>query len=92
MPVGAIATGSDTVFAEQGGGNGNLRDVDQHALAQADGVEVGAVGAQRQLVVGAALGIVVERARQAPPRDLAQILDIGDDGSRADDAHVSRRS
>ena len=68
------------VFAEQRGRDRNLRDVHQHALAQADGVEVGAVGAQRQLVVGAALGIVEQRARQAPPRDLAQVLDIGDDG------------
>mgnify|MGYP001422091248 CR=1 FL=1 len=65
-------------FAEQCGRDRNLRDVDQHALAQLDGVEVGAVGGERQLVIGAALAIVEQRARQAPPRDLAQVLDIGD--------------
>ena len=66
------------LLAEQRGRDRDLRDVDQHALAQLDGVEVGAVGGERQLVIGAALAVVEQRARQAPPRDLAQVLDIGD--------------
>ena len=63
MPVGAMATGIDTLFAQHGGRERHLGDVDQHALAQADGVEIVAVGAERELVIGAALDIVEDRAR-----------------------------
>ena len=55
MPVGAIATGSETSSPSIVVATEILRDVDQHALAQPDGVEVGAVGGERQLVIGAAL-------------------------------------
>src|SRR5437667_1257236 len=52
-------------------------DVDRHALAQRQSLEVGAVGAQRGLVVGAAVDVVEDRLRDALFRELAQILDVG---------------
>jgi hypothetical protein len=67
-------------LAQHRGGKRYLRYVDQHALAQADGVEFVAVGIERELIVGAALHVIVDRARDSSPRDPPQILDIGDDG------------
>ncbi len=88
MPVGAIATGSDSFSPSRVVATEICETSTSTRWRKLDGVEVGAVGAQRQLVIGAALGIVEQRARQAPPRDLAQVLDIGD-GGHADDAHVT---
>jgi hypothetical protein len=53
-------------------------DVDADPLAQLDGLEVGAVGAQRRLRVRAVVGIFEERARNAAARELAQVVDTGD--------------
>ena len=53
------------------------RDVDQDALAQLDALEIGAVGAQRLLGIGAAVGIVEERLRHPAARGLPQVLDAG---------------
>ena len=54
-----------------------LRHVDQHALAQLDALQVGAVGAQRLLRIGAGLGIVEEGARNLAAGSLPQVLDAG---------------
>ena len=59
------------LLPEHGGGEAARRDVDQHALAQLDGFEVGAVGAQRFLAVGAAVGVVEEGARHLAAGKLA---------------------
>src|SRR5262249_59333397 len=61
-----------------GGGEVAPGDVDQNALAELDLLQVIAVGAQRLLGIGAAIGIVEERLRDAAPVQLAQILDAGD--------------
>ncbi len=52
-------------------------DVDQDALAQLDGFEIGAVGAQRLLGIGAAVGIFEERPRHLAAGGLPQVLDAG---------------
>ncbi|GAB1412050.1 hypothetical protein MASR1M97_07860 [Candidatus Desulfobacillus denitrificans] len=62
-------------LAEHGGGGVDGGGAAQHALVQAQGVEVVAVGGERQLVVGAAVDVVEEGARQAP---LGQQAVIGD--------------
>src|SRR6266478_732083 len=49
----------------------------RHPLAQRQSLEVGAVGAQRGLVVGAAVDVVEDRSCDAPLRELAQVLDVG---------------
>ena len=49
----------------------------QHALAQLDALHVGAVGAQRLLVVGAGVGVIEEHLRHVAPRALPQVLDAG---------------
>ena len=53
------------------------RDVDQDALAQLDGFEIGAVGAQRLLGIGAAIGIFEKRPRHLAAGGLPQVLDAG---------------
>ena len=55
-----------------------VRDVEHHALAETDGVEVAAVLAQRDLREGAGLHIVHEGLGNAIMRALAQVLDAGD--------------
>ena len=47
-------------LADDGGGEASLRDVDHHALAQLDPLEIGAVRAQRLFVIGAAVDIIEE--------------------------------
>ncbi len=54
------------------------RDVDENALAEFQRLEVGAVGAQRLLGIGAVIDIVEERLRHLAPVQFAQILDAGD--------------
>ncbi len=53
-------------------------DVDQHALAQLDVFEVAAVGPQRFLAVGAAIGIFEKGARNTAAGQRSQVLDAGD--------------
>ena len=53
-------------------------DVDEDALTEFQRLEVGAVGAQRLLGVGAVIDIVEERLRHLAPVQFAQILDAGD--------------
>ncbi len=65
-------------LAEDGGGEIALGDVDQNALAELDLLQIVAVGAQRILGIGAAVGIVEESLRHAALVQLAQILDAGD--------------
>ena len=67
-------------LAQHCGSKRYLRYVDQHALPQPDGVEFVAVGIEREFVIGTALDVIVDRARDFSPRDPPQILDIGDDG------------
>ena len=64
-------------LAEDGGLQAARRYVHQHALPQLDGFEVGAVGAQGFLVVGAAVGVIEKGARNPAAGDLAQVLDAG---------------
>ena len=76
-PIGASASGSDAgsprivVLVLRAG------DVAQDALAQFDALEIGAVGAQRLLGIGAGFGIIDERARHLAVRGLPQVLDAG---------------
>ena len=65
-------------LADDGGGEIAARHVDQHALAQLDPLEIGAVGAQRLLRIGAGLGIVEEHPRDLAAGELPQVLDAGD--------------
>ena len=62
-PIGASASGSDTFSPRMVVERSRCDDVDQHALAQLDALQVVAVGAQRLLRIGAGIGIVEERAR-----------------------------
>ena len=64
-------------LAQDGGRGAALVDVHQHALAQLDALHVGAVGAQRLLVVGAGVGVFEEHLRHVAPRALPQVLDAG---------------
>ena len=52
-----------------------------HALAQLDGLEIGAVGAQRLLVIGAAVGVVEKGTRNPAAGERAQVVDAGDNSS-----------
>ena len=64
-------------LAEDGGRGRARGNVDQDALAQLDGFEIGAVGAQRLLGIGAAVGIFEERPRHLAAGGLPQVLDAG---------------
>ena len=77
--MGASASGSETLLAENGGGEVALRHVEEHALAQLDVLEVVAVGAQRLLRVGAGLGIIEERAWHLAAGHAPQVFDAGHD-------------
>ena len=76
-PVGAGATGmahaspSTMVCAVES------RHIDHDALAQRDRAQVVAIARPGALVVGAAVDVVEQRARQSPLRELAQIRDAG---------------
>ena len=48
----------------------------QHARAEGDPLERGAVARHAGLVLGAALGVLPDPARQPPPRALAQVGDV----------------
>ncbi len=67
-------------LAQHRSGERYLGNVDQYPLAQADGVEIVAIGVERDLVVRASLHIVKDCARNFAPGDPPQIFDIGDDG------------
>src|SRR5439155_17885690 len=66
-------------LADHGGGKLAPRDVDQDTLAQLDGVEVAAVGAQRLLRIGTALGIFEEHLWLPSARPPPEVLDAGQD-------------
>ena len=63
---------------DDGGGEAARGDVHQHALAQRDRFEVGAIGAQRFLVIGAAVGVIEKGARNLAAGEVAQVFDAGD--------------
>ncbi len=65
-------------LTEDGGGEIAFRDIDQDALAELDLLKIVAVGAQRVLGIGAAIGVVEKRLGHLAHMDLAQILDAGD--------------
>jgi hypothetical protein len=65
------------LFAEDGGRGVALVDVEQDPLAQLDLFQIGAIGPQRLLRVGAGLGVVEEHLRYVAPRALPQVLDGG---------------
>ena len=48
-------------------------------LAEADGLQLVAIGAQADLVVGAVIDVFEDRLGQLAARELAQVFDIGDD-------------
>ena len=56
-------------LAEHGGGDRKPRHVDHDALTQLYGAQVVAIARPRQLVVGAAVDVVEQGARNAPARD-----------------------
>ena len=62
-------------LADDGGGEIALRNVDQHALAQLDALQVGAVRPQRFLRIGSRFGVVEEHLRHLAPGKLAQVFD-----------------
>ena len=64
-------------LAEDRGLGAAIGDVEQDALAQLDAFEIGAVGAQRLLGIGAGFGIIDKRARHLAVGGLPQILDAG---------------
>ena len=64
-------------LAEDRGVRAAIGHVDENALAQLDGLEIGAVGVERLLGVGAAFGIFEERARHPAAGGLPQVLDAG---------------
>jgi hypothetical protein len=66
------------LLAEDGGGEIAFRHVDKDALAKLDLLEVVAVGAQRILGIGAAIGVVEKCLGHLSPVNLTQILDAGD--------------
>ena len=68
------------LVAGHGGAQRAVLDVDAHALAQRERVEVGAVGTQRALVVRAAIHVLEHRPGDALLRHRAQIVDAGHDG------------
>ena len=68
------------LFAEHGRLELSVGHVEHDPLAEADGVEVAAVFAQRDLREGAGLEIVHERLGHAGVRAFAQVLDAGDAG------------
>ena len=65
--------------ADDVGGDVALVDIHQHALAQLDGREIVEVGAQRLLVIRAAVGIFEKGARNPAAGKLPQVFDAGDD-------------
>ena len=66
------------LLPDDGGGERALGDVHQHALAQLDRLQVGPVGAQGLLVIGAAIGVFEKRARHPAAGKVTQIIDAGD--------------
>jgi hypothetical protein len=68
-PVGAMASGIETASPSIEEASDTFDTSDQHTLAQADGVEFVAVGIERELIVGATLHVIVDRARDSSPRD-----------------------
>jgi len=63
---------------EDGGREIAFRHIHQNALPKLDLLKIVAVGAQRFLGIGAAIGVVEKRLRHFAHMDLAQILDAGD--------------
>ena len=61
-----------------GGGEASLRDVDHHTLAQLDVLEVGPVGAQRLLVIGAAVDVLEKGLWNFAAGKRAQVFNAGD--------------
>ncbi len=76
MPVGASATRHRDFLAQHGGREIARRRIDHDTLAQRDGVEFGAVGAQRIFVIGAAIDVVEQRLGDALARQHAQNLQL----------------
>ena len=64
-------------FTQDGRRGAALVDVAQDALTQLDLLEIGAVGAQRLLVVGARVGVIEEHFRDVAARALPQVIDAG---------------
>ena len=79
-PVGASADGHVPVLAEHRGVERQPRHVHHDALAQLDGAQVVAIARPGQLVVGAAVDVIEQRARQCAGARAAQVLDGVDDG------------
>ena len=77
-PIGDSANGADTFCPTMVVARLRSRHVHQHALAQPDLFQIGAVGAQRLLVIGAAFGVIVKGARNLAAGELPQVLDAGD--------------
>ena len=70
--------GADSLWPTIDGREASFGHVHQNALAQLDGFEVGAIGAQRFLVVGAAIGVIEKGARHPAARRHPQIIDAGE--------------
>ena len=66
------------LLADDGGGEIAVRNIHQNALAKLDLLQVLAIGAQRFLGVGAAIGVIEKCLGHLSHMNLAQILDAGD--------------
>jgi hypothetical protein len=75
---GREANGHAPVLAEDGGFGRNARHVHHHPLAQLDRAQVITIACPGGFVVGAAIDVVEQCARNAPARDDAQIFDAVD--------------
>ena len=78
QPDGRERERQRNLLAQDGGREVALVDIDQHPLAQLDAFEVGTIGAQGFLRIGAGLRIVEEGARHLAAGGLPQILDTGE--------------
>ena len=70
--------GRGDLLPDHRGGEAALGDIHQHALAQLDRLQIGAVGAQRFLLIGAAIGVIEKGARHLAAGKRAQVVDVGD--------------
>ena len=76
-PIGASASGSDAGSPRIVVLLLRLSTSTRIALAQLDALQIGAIGAQRLLCIGAAIGIFEERARHLAAGSLPQVFDAG---------------
>ena len=76
-PIGANASGAATFCPNIVVAVLRVGNVNKHALAQLDCFQLGPIGAERFLAIGAAVGVFKKSARNPAARKRAQVLDAG---------------